>query len=374
MVNYDQFGPEYLVKVYDSDLKMQGFLAIDNTWLGPGKGGLRMTADVTEEEIWRLARTMTWKNALAGIPFGGAKAGIVWSGGSKELKKKFVSSFASRIKHFVPKLYVSGPDVSTGEEEMRWFAEATGKWQAATGKPADLCMVRRNKRWCGLPHELGSTGFGVAQATEVAAQLAGINLKKATVAIHGFGNVGSFTYRYLREMGAKIIALADVSACLFSEEGFDDNRLEEIVRKKGNLSDYPSLKKLKPEDFWQIKTDILIPASVTDVINQKNKDKIQAKLIVEAANIPMPEEIEEELFTRGILIVPDLIANAGGVISSYAEFRGYDPDKAFLVIKRKIRSRVRQILGESLKEKTNPRKIALQLAQKILFLKRAHKL
>jgi len=370
MISYDQFGPEYLLKVYDPQLKMQGFLAIDNTWLGPGKGGLRMTASVSEEEVWRLARTMTWKNALAGIPFGGAKAGIVWPGGSKELKKKFISAFVSKIKPFIPKIYVSGPDVGTGEEEMRWFAEVSGKWQSATGKPADLCVVKRNKRWCGLPHELGSTGFGVAQATEVAARLAGINLKKATVAIHGFGNVGSFTYRYLREMGARVIAIADLSASLFSEEGFDDSLIEEIVRKRGNLSDYPSAEKLRPADFWQIKADILIPASVTDVINQSNKDKIRAKLIVEAANIPMPEEIEEELFGRGILIVPDLIANTGGVISSYAEFRGYEPERAFLIIKRKIRSRVRQVLEESLKTRTNPRTIALNLAQKILLAKR----
>ena len=137
---YDQWGPEYVVKVYKPEIGLVGFLVIDNTVLGPGKGGIRMTPDVTEEEVRRLARAMTWKNALAGIPFGGAKGSIVWPGGSEQQKKLFVQEFARAIKIFTPGKYIAGPDVNTGEREMQWFVESTGNWRSATGKPASLCM------------------------------------------------------------------------------------------------------------------------------------------------------------------------------------------------------------------------------------------
>ena len=119
----DEFGPEYVVRVYDAAIGMEGFLVIDNTALGVGKGGIRMTPTVTAGEVFRLARTMTWKNALAEIPFGGAKAGIVWHGGPDELKKQYIQSFARAIKLYTPKKYVAGPDVNTGEREMKWFTE-----------------------------------------------------------------------------------------------------------------------------------------------------------------------------------------------------------------------------------------------------------
>src|SRR3989304_7934253 len=114
MIQRDEFGPEYIINVYDPQIGMEGFLVIDNTTLGPGKGGIRMTPNVTAEEVFRLARTMTWKNALAGIPFGGAKAGIVWTGGSVALKKTFITSFAHAISPFIPSRYIGGPDVNTG--------------------------------------------------------------------------------------------------------------------------------------------------------------------------------------------------------------------------------------------------------------------
>src|SRR3989338_10950034 len=168
-----------------------------------------MTPDVSEEEVMRLAQTMTYKNALADIPFGGAKAGIVWSGGSDELKKQYIQSFARMIKPFMPKKYIAGPDVSTGEREMQWFVEATGNWRTATGKPANYCMTVFGKKGekCGIPHEFGSTGFGVVHATRVAADFIGLDIRKATVAIEGFGNVGSFAFQYLKELGANVVAV-----------------------------------------------------------------------------------------------------------------------------------------------------------------------
>jgi len=347
MKEYDQWGPEYVVKVYQPKIGLVGFLVVDNTLLGPGKGGIRMTPDVTEEEVRRLARAMTWKNALAGIPFGGAKAGIVWSGGSEQQKKELIQEFARAIKIFTPRKYIAGPDVNTGEKEMQWFVEATGNWRSATGKPAKLCMLVFGKKGtvqqCGIPHEFGSTGFGVAHSTKVAANMIGLPLNKATVAIHGFGNVGSFTAKYLKAMGAKIVAVA---------------------RKEGAV--YKG-KKISQADFWKVPVDILIPASVTDVINNSNKNHIKAKLIVEGGNIPMQEKIEAELFKKGILIVPDFVANAGGVISSYAEYRGYNPKKMFETVKTKITKSTQMVLARALQEHKNPRTIALQIAKEQLL-------
>lgn len=350
----NKFGPEYIVKIYDSKINMEGFLVIDNLTLGSGKGGIRMTAEVNEEEVSRLARIMTWKNALADIPFGGAKAGIVWSGGNEQLKKSFIQSFAKKIKIFTPKFYIAGPDVNTGEKEMKWFVEATGLKKTATGKPKNLG---------GLPHELGSTGFGVAQAALIAAQITNIDIKNATIAIDGFGNVGSFAFKFLREFGAKIIAVADSRGTIFSNDGLDWKKLVKLKNQGKSVSEYPGAKKLPRNAIFQIESDILIPASVSDVINEKNKDGIRAKIIVEGANIPMREKIEEELFNRGIIIIPDFVANAGGVISSYAEYKGYSAKKMFELVEKKIKNNTRLILEQSLKLRKNPRVIALAIAQ-----------
>ncbi|PIS39206.1 MAG: Glu/Leu/Phe/Val dehydrogenase [Candidatus Nealsonbacteria bacterium CG08_land_8_20_14_0_20_38_20] len=364
---FDEFGPEYVLKVYDPKIGMEGFLVIDSTALGPGKGGIRMTANVTTEEVFRLARTMTWKNALAELPFGGAKAGIKWQGGPDGLKKQFIQSFARAIKIFIPQKYIAGPDVNTGEKEMQWFVEATKNWRSATGKPETFCLEiygKPGQKKCGIPHEFGSTGFGVAQSTKIASEIMGLDIKKATVAIHGFGNVGTFAYRYLTQMGAKIIALVDLSAAIYDKDGFDEKLVERQIKDKKPLADYPKGKRIRAQDFWGLPVDILIPASVTDVINEKNKNKIKAKIIVEAGNIPMSEKIEKELFKKGIIIVPDFLANAGGVISSYSEYRGYHPAKMFETVEKKIKKNAGLVLNEALKEKRNPREVALEIAKK----------
>lgn len=360
----DKFGPECVVRVYDSKIGMEGFLVICNSVLGPGKGGIRMTPNVTEEEVCRLAQTMTWKNVLADIPFCGAKAGIVWAGGSDALKKQFVQSFARLISLFIPQKYIAGPDVNTGEKEMKWFAEAIGKWESVTGKPTNFCVkVGRSGKKCGLPHELGSTGFGVAQAALVAAKLKGIDIKKAVVAIEGFGNVGSFAFKHLKKNGAKIVAVADSKGTAFLENGLDEKKIIQLKSRGKSVADYPGAKKLKHDGIFGLKVDILIPATVTDVINAKNKNRIKAKIIVEGANIPMSEKIEDELFKKGILIVPDFVANAGGVISSYAEYKGFSPEKMFELIEKKIKKITKTVLEESLKKNKNPRTVAFELAK-----------
>lgn len=385
VIKHDQFGPEYVLEVNDPSLGMQGFLVIDNTARGPGKGGIRMTPDVVVEEIARLARTMTWKTALADIPFGGAKAGIIWNGGTDELKKRYIQSFARAIKLFTPRKYIAGPDVFTGEKEMQWFYEATGNWRSVTGKPANLCILpagrlgrslaarmshkeREKLGWrgekCGLPHEYGSTGFGVAHAANIAAKLLNGGIKNLSVAIHGFGNVGSFAYQYLTDMGARVVAIADKFSAIYEKDGFNHQKITQIINDRQQISEYTNGTRISEEKFWALPVDILIPASVTDVINDSNKQRIKAKIIVEAGNIPMQESIEEELHQKGIMIVPDFVANAGGVISSYAEYRGYNPKRMFETVERKITQLTQAILRKSLKSGVSPRLVALALAQK----------
>jgi len=353
-IKKDKFGPEYIISVYDPALGMEGFLVIDNTRLGPGKGGMRMTPGVTAEEVFRLARAMTWKNAVCGLPFGGAKSGIVWKGGSPELKKQFVQSFARRVAPFMPGRYIAGPDVSSGENEMQWFVEATGDRKTATGKPSEIG---------GLPHELGSTGYGVAHAARVALELKGGNIKEAKVAIEGFGNVGTFAFKFLKEMGAKIIAVADSRGGVVRESGLDDAELLNLKKSGHSVGDSTQGQKISHDDVFGVEADILIPASVTDVINDKNKDSIKAGILVEGANIPMQESVEEELWKRGILIVPDFIANGGGVISSYAEHIGNSPEEMFKMVRDKVTAATNEVIGRSLRDKENPRSVALKVAK-----------
>ncbi len=357
----DAFGPEFVVEVHDPAIGMRGFLVIDNTALGPGKGGFRMTPGVSADEVWRLARTMTWKNAIAGLPFGGAKGGIVWPGGPDALKKKFVRSFARLLAPLVPARYIAGPDVNTGEREMAWFAAVVGTRRAATGKP---------RRLGGLPHELGSTGFGVAHAARVAARHKNIDLRGARVAIHGFGNVGTFAYRFLTDWGARVVALADSKTAVYDPDGFRRDAVERLIKEKRRLAEYPYGEKLSGADFWKIPSDILIPASVTDVITEANCGAIRTAIIVEGGNIVMREAIEQDFVRRGVLVIPDFVANAGGVISSYAEYRGYGPERMFRLVEEKITAATHRVLEESAKRGEAPRAVAMEIAQKKVEQKR----
>ncbi len=355
------------MRVSDSKIGLEGVLVIDNTALGLGKGGIRMTPDITEEEVFRLARTMTWKNALADIPFGGAKAGIKYDPKlDRSKKKKLVQGFARAIKFLMPGKYIAGPDVRTGETEMKWIAEATGDWRTATGKPANFCVKIPGKsgKVCGIPHEYGSTGFGVAKSTERVVELLGLDIKNLKVAIDGYGNAGSFTAKFLGEMGAKIVAVSDSRGAVFCKDGLDSEELNKLKAKGGCVSDYVGGERIREEEIFHLPVDILIPASVTDVINEKNKRSVKAKIIVEAANIPMREDVEDYLIKKGILIVPDFIANAGGVISSYAEYRGFSPQKMFELVEQKIVKITTSVMKESIKWKRNPRTVGMEMAMK----------
>ncbi len=361
----DQFGPEYSLTIIDPKLSMEAYLVIDNTALGPGKGGFRMTPDVTIEEVSRLARTMTWKNALAGLPFGGAKGGIRWAGQDPETKRAMVESFSRAIKRFVPSKYISAPDINTGETEMKWFVEANGSFKAATGKPASYCQVgHTGSKQCGLPHELGSTGFGVAKSTEVAAKLMKIPIEGARVAIEGFGNVGSFAGQFLAKAGAKIVAVADSKQTIYVNSGLNIAKVQTIKAKRQSLGSYEGAKTMSHDDIFGLDVDIIIPAATTDAITDKNYRNVKAKLIVEGANIPMTEAVERKLFKRGVIIVPDFVTNAGGVMSSYAEYRGWSAEKMFNFVERKIRQTTEIVMAQALANNEFARDTAMELAKK----------
>lgn len=359
MIAKDSFGPEYVIELSDAQTGMVGFVVIDNTAMGPGKGGIRMTPTVTPEEVYRLARTMTWKNALVDLPFGGAKGGIVWSGGDEGAKKAMVQAYARALKPLLVERYIAGPDISSGEKEMQWIAEAAGNFQAATGKPKNYCEDGH----CGLPHELGSTGYGVVQATVETVNFLKKDLRALTIAIEGFGNVGTFAMKYLAELGAKIVAVSDSKGTAYDPNGLDEQKVLSAKKSHGSVRFTEGATEMETAELLTLDVDILITAAVTDVINAGNKNDVKASIIVQGSNIPMTEEIEQELVDRGILIVPDFVANAGGVISSWCEHVGKSPEEMFEVVKQKVSQTTRAVLERATTQQKPLREVALIIAR-----------
>lgn len=362
MVDFDLFGPEKVLQVCDKKIGLNGFVVIDNTVLGPGKGGIRMTPTVSVDEVSRLARAMTWKNALAELPFGGAKSGICADSHSisQIQKAKLVGKFAKMLKSVCPSKYIAAPDIGTAEKEMAVFSKTIGSLNACTGKPAELG---------GLPHELGSTGFGVSIATKVAAKFAGMDLSNSTIAIEGFGNVGSFAAKYLAKSGAKIVAVSDIHGMVYNgNEGLDVEKLIELKDSKKSVIECGNGIIMPKHDIVSMPVDILIPAAIPDLIIGCDVRSVKAKIIIEGSNIPISPEFEKELLIkRGTIIVPDIIANAGGVISSYIEYIGGSEKKMFEMVEEKISKNTELILKNSQRNATTPRETALEIAkQRIL--------
>ncbi|MDH5791117.1 MAG: Glu/Leu/Phe/Val dehydrogenase [Candidatus Bathyarchaeota archaeon] len=359
----DRWGPEKVIRVYDPDIGMEGILCIDNTALGPGKGGMRIRAGVTPTEVFNLARTMTWKCALADLPFGGAKGGINADPYTID-KIKYMKSYARSISVFCPNQWVSAPDMNVGEREIEAFVEEIGDLKAATGKPEKLG---------GIPHELGTTGFGIGVSIEttleVLSQVVPIqdSLQGLKVAIQGFGNVGSELAKYLANNGAKVVGLSDFWGAVYNPEGID---MAKALKHAYATDETHSLKYCKGsseiprDDLLYVDCDILVPAAVSKVINANNADLIKAKLVVEAANIPTTPEAEESLFKRGVLVMPDMLVNAGGVIGSYVEYLGKSADDAFAMIDSKIRKNTIEVLKTAINSETItlPRTVAMKIA------------
>lgn len=361
MDRYDSFGPEIIVDVYNPKLGMRGFVVIDNTALGPGKGGIRMTPSVSREEVMRLARAMTWKCSLADLPFGGAKSGIVANpkNMSQKQKDEMVASFSEFLRPVCPDKYVAAPDINMAEHEMEIFSKANGSKKACTGKP---------KSMGGIPHELGSTGFGVYHSALIALDHLGMDPKKITFAVEGFGNVGTFAAKFMTKNGAKLVATSDSGGVIYNEKGIDYEKLMKVKQKEGTVTKYPG-KVLPGHNIVGLDVDVLITAAVPDLISGGDVDRIKAKLVVEGSNIPTTPDVEELMHRKKILVVPDFVANAGGVISSYAEYIGKDANYMFRLVEEKIKKNTKIVLDNAEKKGLTPRKAGLDIAQERVLKK-----
>jgi len=362
----DQWGPEKILQVYDPDTDMKGVLVIDNTSTGPGKGGIRFAKTVTPTEIFRLARTMTWKCAAAGLPFGGAKGGIVGSPNEVD-RVSWMKSFAKMIKPYCPTQYIAATDIGTTELDMAVFAHEIGDMRACTGKPAELG---------GIPHELGTTGYGVTSALEAAIEvleefkLLRISKKQIRVSIQGFGNVGSFTAKFLDSSGIKIVAISDVSGFISNKDGLNIPRLMKDLKGITKFSDLKGYDIYDKEAIFEVDSDIFIPAAIGDVITDKTASKLlehNIKMVVEAANLPTMANAGQYLHKNGVWIIPDFIANAGGVIGSFVEYQGRTEKEAFELIKYKIVKAVRNLLTEAVVGQENPRSLATEMARQVIY-------
>ena len=330
---YDNMGPAKVIRLYSAKEGFQAVVVIDNCALGPAIGGVRVSATVTVDEVLRLARTMTLKNSIAGLPHGGAKAGIMVDP-SRPDKERLFRVFARMIRDLQE--YIPGPDLGCDETAMAWIHDETGR---SVGLPTELG---------GLPlDKLGATGFGIAACAEVAAPFAGFELAGATVAIGGFGSVGKAAARFLAAKNAIIVAVSDSRGAVYNPVGLDVDKLIEAKQHAGSIADSGLGKGITAEELFVVECDILIPAATADVIHEGNLAGVKARLILEGANIPVTRRAEEILHDRGILIVPDFICNAGGVIMAAMEYAGRNEQQAFAAINERIRNNTRIILEQS---------------------------
>jgi glutamate dehydrogenase (NAD(P)+) len=329
----DEFGPEKVIIVYDPRTQMQGYLVIDNTARGPGKGGVRMQADLKLDDILRLARTMTWKNAASDLPLGGAKGGIVANPKAPD-REAIIRAYARAIDSYIPHVYVFGLDMGLTEDDAALVVDELGDRKAATGKPISLG---------GIPYNaLMVTGFGVVESLDIACQEAGMEFNGARVVIQGFGAVGKGAAHFCREKGAIIIGVSDLGVsgskiALWDSQGLDIEHLLDVKKTTGYLDDAQCGKRIAFGEELFLDTDILIPCAVGDVISKENVDNIKARIIAEGANFATTREAQQILHEKGVIFVPDFIANAGGVIAAYTEMLDGTPSQAIENTRNKVR-------------------------------------
>ncbi len=346
----DEFGPSRIIHIYRPGLALKTIVVVDNTACGAAIGGVRMAPDVSVEECFRLARVMTWKNAAAGLPHGGGKSVIF---GDPRMpaaaKEQLIRSFADAIHDVTD--YIPGPDMGTDEQCMAWVRDENGR---AVGLPSVLG---------GIPlDEIGATGFGLAACVDVARKFIGLDLQGARVAVQGFGSVGKHAARFLAEKGAVLVGASDTSGTLADASGLDVGRLIALKQAGQSLRDHDKGAKLAPDAILDVDCDIWIPAARPDVVRADNVSRLRTRLMPQGANIPCTLEAEQALHARGVLVVPDFIANAGGVICAATEYRGGTQRAAFDYIDERVRANTQVVLEESRRDKTTPRAAALAVA------------
>ncbi len=346
----DELGPTKILHIHEPSHGLKAILVVDNVAAGPAIGGLRMAVDVSTGECARLARAMTLKNAAAGLPHGGAKS--VLFGDPRmpvDEKEHLIRELASALKDHQE--YIFGPDMGTDERCMAWVKDENGR---AVGLPRELG---------GIPlDEIGATAQGLSHAIDVALEHCDFELAGARIVVQGFGAVGSKVASLLNAKGATTVAVADSRGVIYNPAGLDLQQLANLKSEGRSVIEYPHGKKLKSHAIVAIDCDIWIPAARPDVVNEDNVRQLNTKLVVQGANIPFTFGAEKVLHERGILNVPDFIANAGGVICGAMEYRGLSQSAALQVIEEKLRRNTAQVLDNARAEGIPPREAALALA------------
>ncbi|AKF11640.1 Glu/Leu/Phe/Val family dehydrogenase [Sandaracinus amylolyticus] len=338
-VPFDDLGPRRVVVLHDPGARLHAVVVVDSITGGPAGGGVRMTPDVTIAEIARLARAMTYKYALLSMPVGGAKAGIRFDP-SDPARADVVRAFLEAAKPLIDAgVFVPGPDMGTTATD---FASS-----------ADL----------HLDEQL--TGYGVVAAAKSAAQLAGRSLEGARVAIEGFGKVGTAAARFFVREGAKVVAVSTVRAALTSNDGLDVERLVAVREQQGEaaLERAPGVTVQPREALFAVKCDVLVPGARPDAIHRGNVDAIEASLVVPGSNVPYAEGTLEALHARGVVAIPDFVANAGGVLATICALQGLDESTAHGLVGDLIGRNVQRVMKRAQEKNVHPYAAAIEIAR-----------
>jgi glutamate dehydrogenase (NAD(P)+) len=346
----DDLGPAKVIHVQAPAVGLKGVVVVDNTAAGPAIGGLRMVPDGSLEECRRLARAMSLKNAAAGLAHGGGKS-LLCADPKLPLdrKEELIRAMACAVADCHD--YIIGPDMGTDETCMGWIHDEIGR---AVGLPRELG---------GIPlDEVGATAWGLRSCIEVAAEFAGLDLEGARIVIQGYGNVGRPAARFLAELGCIVVAAADSGGAIHSERGLDIAELDALKRAGRSVAEHPDGKPLTAEELIAVDCEIWIPAARPDVIHKGNVDQLRTRVVASGANIATTPEAEQRLHERGVINVPDFIANAGGVICAAMEYRGSTQAAVFEEIAERVGTNTRCVLGAALSEDKSPREVATQLS------------
>lgn len=348
----DELGPLKIIHIHEPKIGLKGILVVDNVAKGPSIGGVRMAPDVTTEECARLARAMTYKNAAAGLPHGGGKAVLVGDPKMpKQEKQILIRGFANALKEV--EQYIFAPDMGTDEECMAWVKDEIGR---VVGLPREVG---------GIPlDEIGATGWGLSHVVDVTLKFLNFKIEDTRFAVQGFGAVGKHVSNFLSRDGATPVAVSDSRGTIYNPHGLNIQELISLKEQGKNVTDYTDGEKLDRDAIIDIECDIWIPAARPDVIHEDNVHRLNTKIVVEGANIPITHNAEKILHDKGILCVPDFIANAGGVICAAMEYQGASQSAAFASIEEKLRRNTSEVLQAAKREKILPRDAALAMARK----------
>jgi glutamate dehydrogenase (NAD(P)+) len=320
----------------------QGYRIHHNVTRGPAKGGIRYHPDVGLDEVKALAMWMTWKCAIAGIPFGGAKGGVAVNPKqhSRAEMERMTRRYASEILPLIgPERDIPAPDMNTNEEVMSWIMDTYSQNQGysvpgvVTGKPVSIG---------GSKGRGGATSRGVMYMVFAILRRLGIPPEEVSVAIQGYGKVGGFAAQLLHDAGCRVVAVSDVEGGLYRDRGLDPEAINRHKREAYSVRDFPGADPITNEELLEIDCDVLIPAAIEGVVTVKNADAVKATVVVEAANGPITFEADKILTDRGVFVVPDILANSGGVTVSYFEW--VQDIQAYFWDEEEVNDRLRQIM------------------------------